>query len=564
MRYQAALRPDRMPEPVGPRHGGFSANSSVAASQLASIRAPTDTGTMIDSARRVLLFSSIGHALMHMMTAFYAVIVLTLAVSWNLPAEDLLRLYAPATVLLGVMSLPAGWASDRFGAPVMMVVMFFGLGLSSIACGFVPTGDTLMLSLALCGIGTFGAIYHSVGIGWVIRTAKEQGHAMGVNGLWGSAGLALYGIVPGVLITLASWRAAFIVPGLVCIAVGAALVVQMRQGKVGDRPMPATPGVQVGRREFWRVFSVLSVTMALEGVIWQAVMFGAALVFEVKLAPEISALAHELQRERGASAIYLGSKGQQYGAELDNQRQATDAQLAKLSSLVDTDAVRAIDIVAAPVKKAIESLASLAETRKAIAEQQIGVADMAAYYTPVIRQLLASVEKMAPLSRNADITRAILAYADGMASQGGVDDATFEAMKKHFSVQEIVERDGLLVRADVIEPATGSRGALLFRDGKKSPAAWTRTAPFDTPRALTLGGVRGAYSFLANIGARVRLEPFELGQPLEQRRLTRDRLRAVANHRRAHDEVVDALLRVLQLNRELFGHQSSLHIRARN
>ncbi len=65
-----------------------------------------------------------------MMTAFYAVIVLTLAVSWNLPAEDLLALYAPATILLGVMSLPAGWASDRFGAPAMMVVMFFGLGLS--------------------------------------------------------------------------------------------------------------------------------------------------------------------------------------------------------------------------------------------------------------------------------------------------------------------------------------------------------------------------------------------------------------------------------------------------
>jgi MFS transporter, FSR family, fosmidomycin resistance protein len=245
---------------------------------------------MIDPGRRVLLFSSIGHALMHMMTAFYAVIVLTLAVSWNLPPEDLLRLYAPATILLGVVSLPAGWLSDRFGAPAMMVVMFLGLGLSSIACGLVPTGDTLMLSLALCGIGAFGAFYHSVGIGWVIRTANEQGHAMGVNGLWGSAGLALYGIVPGVLITLASWRAAFIVPGIVCVAVGVVLFWQMRQGKVGDRPMPATPGIQLGRREFWRVFSVLSVTMALEGVIWQAVMFGAALVFEAKLAAEITTL----------------------------------------------------------------------------------------------------------------------------------------------------------------------------------------------------------------------------------------------------------------------------------
>jgi MFS transporter, FSR family, fosmidomycin resistance protein len=240
--------------------------------------------------RRVLAFSSIGHALMHMMTAFYAVIVLTLAIAWGRSPESLLELYAPAAILLGIMSLPAGWAADRFGAPLMMVVMFVGLGASSIACGLVAEGDTLALALALCGLGVFGAIYHSAGIGWIIRTAREQGHAMGVNGLWGSAGLALYGIVPGVLISLASWRAAFIVPGIVCLVVGAVLAWQIGQGKVGDRPMPATPGVQPGRREFWRVFSVLSVTMALEGVIWSAVMFGAALVFETRLADDIARL----------------------------------------------------------------------------------------------------------------------------------------------------------------------------------------------------------------------------------------------------------------------------------
>ena len=109
------------------------------------------------SADRVLLISSIGHGLMHLMTAFYAVIVLTLATVWKLPVESLLELYAPATVLLGVMSLPAGWASDRFGAPIMMVVMFAGMGLSSIACGLVPTGDTLALSIALCGIAVIRA-----------------------------------------------------------------------------------------------------------------------------------------------------------------------------------------------------------------------------------------------------------------------------------------------------------------------------------------------------------------------------------------------------------------------
>lgn len=256
-------------------------------------------------ARRVLIYSSTGHALMHMMTAFYAVIVLTLAVEWKLPAEQLLALYAPATVLLGVMSLPAGWASDRFGAPAMMVLMFLGLGLSSIACGLVPAGDAWLLSAGLCGIGVFGAIYHSCGIGWIIRTAREQGHAMGVNGLWGSAGLALYGVVPGVLITLASWRAAFIAPGIVCITLGLMLWVDLVRRRVGDRPMPARAGVQPGRREFWRVFSVLSVTMALGGVLWQAVMFGAALVFE-KHVPNVLLLG------LAASMIYVVSGLAQY------------------------------------------------------------------------------------------------------------------------------------------------------------------------------------------------------------------------------------------------------------
>jgi MFS transporter, FSR family, fosmidomycin resistance protein len=262
---------------------------------------------MKTAADRVLLFSSIGHGLMHLMTAFYAVIVLTLAVVWHLPVETLLELYAPAAVLLGIMSLPAGWASDRFGAPVLMVVMFVGMGLSSVACGLVPTGDTLALSIGLCGIGAFGAIYHSVGIGWVIRTAREQGHAMGVNGLWGSAGLALYGVVPGVLITLASWRAAFIVPGVVCLVMGAIVAWQTAAGRIGDRPMPATPGVKAGRAEFWRVFSVLSVTMALEGVIWQSVMFGAALVFETRF-PTMSVLWVGL----ATSMIYVISGFAQY------------------------------------------------------------------------------------------------------------------------------------------------------------------------------------------------------------------------------------------------------------
>jgi len=248
---------------------------------------PLPAVTPMRGERLTLLYSSLAHSLMHLMTAFYSVIVVSLALSWNISDYKLLELYGPAAILLGVGAVPAGWLSDRWSAPGMLVVMLVGLGLSSIACGLVPSGDTLMLGIALGGIGLFGSIYHSVGIGWVIRTASRQGHAMGVNGLFGSGGLALYGVFPAVLISLHSWRAAFIVPGLVCLLLAASLWYHWKAGAVGDRPMPPTPGVQAGRSAFWRVFVILSVTMFVGGVQWQAMLYGAGLLFSGRLAGEI-------------------------------------------------------------------------------------------------------------------------------------------------------------------------------------------------------------------------------------------------------------------------------------
>ena len=78
--------------------------------------------------------------------------------------------------------------------------------------------------------------------------------------------------------------------------------------RIDDRPMPATPGIKAGRAEFWRVFSVLSVTMALEGVIWQAVMFGSALVFETRFQA-----TSVLWLGLATSMIYVISGFAQYG-----------------------------------------------------------------------------------------------------------------------------------------------------------------------------------------------------------------------------------------------------------
>jgi MFS family permease len=134
--------------------------------------------------------------------------------------------------------LPAGWLGDRWSAPGIMVVFFIGMGVSAIFCAFAPVHDFVWLSIGLGGIGLFGSVYHPVGIPWVMRTAERQGTALGINGVFGSAGNACAGLVVGGLIALVDWRAAFIVPGAIsvlfdwrCWRIGARLV--------GDRPMPA-------------------------------------------------------------------------------------------------------------------------------------------------------------------------------------------------------------------------------------------------------------------------------------------------------------------------------------
>lgn len=56
---------------------------------------------------------------------------------------------------------------------------------------------------------------------------------------------------------------------------------------------------------------------------------------QVSFATAAGAIIHELQKERGASSLYLGSKGQQFGPELETQRTLTDTRLAAVIDQAD-------------------------------------------------------------------------------------------------------------------------------------------------------------------------------------------------------------------------------------
>ena len=58
-------------------------------------------------------FSCVGHAYIHMFTAFYFVIVLALEKDWQMPFHELIELWTLGALLVGVAALPAGWPTRR-------------------------------------------------------------------------------------------------------------------------------------------------------------------------------------------------------------------------------------------------------------------------------------------------------------------------------------------------------------------------------------------------------------------------------------------------------------------
>ena len=130
-----------------------------------------------------------------------------------------------------------------------------------------------------------------------------------------------------------------------------------------------------------------------------------------RLGPVVSALVHEMQKERGASAGFIGSKGQKFTQKLSEQREQTNAKNTAL-----TEACKAFDVAAygpgllGKVEAMRKALARLDSVRGQVSGLSITVPRMAGYYTLTIAKLLSIVEEMAVLSTNAEVANAITAY----------------------------------------------------------------------------------------------------------------------------------------------------------
>jgi len=129
------------------------------------------------------------------------------------------------------------------------------------------------------------------------------------------------------------------------------------------------------------------------------------------LAPVISEMVHEMQKERGMSAGFIGSKGANFASEIGDQRRATDARRSALAKAFNAfDATRFPDVLARGIEDSIARISKLDEVRTGVSALSISVPEMAKYYSGTIDKLLWLVEEAAVFSADADVTRSVYAY----------------------------------------------------------------------------------------------------------------------------------------------------------
>jgi MFS family permease len=173
-----------------------------------------------DLARRRLSigFMNWAHALDHFVILIYPTVVIELQVAYGKSYATLIALATASFVAFGLFSLPAGWLGDRWSRRDMMVAFYIGCGLSLVAAAFAPS--LYVLGFALFSLGMFAAIYHPVGTAVILENATQRGRTMAFNGVCGNIGVSLAAGITAALTAAFSWRGAFLVPGIICVATG--------------------------------------------------------------------------------------------------------------------------------------------------------------------------------------------------------------------------------------------------------------------------------------------------------------------------------------------------------
>lgn len=218
--------------------------------------------------RRVIAFVNAAHALDHFVILIFPTAVIAMAPDLGFSYAALIGLATGTFLAFGLCSLPMGWLAGRFGRRNLLAVFFFGCGLSLL--GLATAETRVGLGAWLLILGVFAAIYHPVGTAMLVANTRRLGRDLGWNGVWGNLGAGLAAGVTALVAASFGWRAAFVLPGLVLLAVGVGFLLMVADDR---RTVPsraeAVPTIPVARPRL--LIGLFAVALVATGITFHVV-----------------------------------------------------------------------------------------------------------------------------------------------------------------------------------------------------------------------------------------------------------------------------------------------------
>jgi MFS family permease len=214
-------------------------------------------------------FINFAHALDHYVMLIFPTVVIGLEVVYGRPYGELLVIGTASFFAFGIFSLPAGWLGDHWSRRNMMAVFYVGIGLSCAAAAFAP--NFIALGVALFSLGLFASIYHPVGTAIVAEAAINRGRTLAFNGVCGNLGVAFAAGITAALTAWIGWRAAFLVPAVVCVVTGIAYLALIPNDRHEAANRSSAPDVRLAVWVMASVFGLFILIGTAAGLVFNTV-----------------------------------------------------------------------------------------------------------------------------------------------------------------------------------------------------------------------------------------------------------------------------------------------------
>jgi MFS family permease len=246
-------------------------------------------GDLDANQRRILVFTSAAHFLTHFFVLVFPALVMPISRDLSLEPARVIPLSFPMYLCYGILAIPWGYLSDRFGPRWMMGAGMLIAGAGFTAAGLSESAEQLRISLAAIGVGC--SAYHPSGLALLSKGMQGRGRALGINGLWGNGGIAAAPLAAGALTYALGWQSALLAFGSAGIALG--LLCFFVPFSVGA--VDLQKGTVVERGQATRYFLILCAAMVFSGLMYRGYTIILPTFFEAKLS-DFSLFASETAR----------------------------------------------------------------------------------------------------------------------------------------------------------------------------------------------------------------------------------------------------------------------------